>query len=274
MEHVLDAMPVWLALMLFAAIPAFVAVLLHDRFRRIVPSDRLIPHHDVAGFLVSIVGLLFAVVLAFLVAAAWAAFDAAQRNADSEASDLAETFATTTVLSEPTRTTTRRLLADYAFLVRDQEWPMLIDGRQDPRAREIIVRAFTTVASSQAPKSATVAQALEHSSAQQLVTTNLEALSADRRRRLLDASVHIPGALYLALVMGWILLLAFVFLFGCSRVLQLTMTALVTAMIGLLFGLIVEFDRPYGNGIRVSPEAWTLVIDNHHLERFRTPGTP
>ena len=268
MQHLLDVLPVWLALVLFAAVPAFIAVLLHDGFRRIVPGDALIPHHDVAGFLVSIVGLLFAVVLAFLVAAAWAAFDAAQRNADSEASDLAETFATAAILPEPTRTTTRTLLANYAFAVRDQEWPRLVDGAQDPRARDLLVRAFTTVASSQAPKGAPIAQVLEQSSAQQLVTTNLEALSADRRRRLLDASVHIPGALYLALVMGWILLLAFVFLFGCTRALQLTMTALVTAMIGLLFGLIVEFDRPYGNGIRVSPDAWTLVIENHRLERF------
>jgi hypothetical protein len=274
MHHLLTVMPVWLALVLFAAIPATIAVLLHDVFRRIVPADVLIPHHDVAGFLVSIVGLLFAVVLAFLVAAAWGDFDASQRNADSEASDVAETFATAAILPQPARSQIRSLLADYAFEVRDREWDLLAEGRpQDLRARDLMVRAYESITLSHIPRNATLAEALEQSSVQQILANNLESLSQDRRRRLLDAGRHIPAALYFALILGSLLLLAFIFLFGCTRALQLTMTALLTAMIGLLFGVIVEFDYPYSHGIRVSPEAWTLVIDNNHLDHFRTPSS-
>ena len=271
MQHLLDVLPVWLALVLFAAIPAIIAAVLHDAFRRFVKSDVLIPHHDVAGFLVSIVGLMFAVVLAFLVAAAWGNFDAAQRNADTEASDVAESFATAGVLPQPTQRRVRTLLADYAFRVRDFEWPLLADDRQDLRARDLLLKVFETVARAPIRHNASIGEAFDQSSSQQIVVNNLEAVSNDRRKRLIDAARQIPGALYLALIFGWMLLTAFVFLFGCSRVLQLTMTALVTGMIGLLFGVVVEFDRPYSNGLRVTSEAWTFVIENNNMERFRTP---
>jgi hypothetical protein len=41
-------------------------------------------------------------------------------------------------------------------------------------------------------------------------------------------------------------------------------------MIGLLFAVIVEFDMPYSHGIRVSTEAWSLVIANNHLAGYRS----
>jgi hypothetical protein len=271
MDHVLNVLPVWLAFTLFAAVPAAVAVLLHDRFRRFVPAERLIPHHEVAGFLVSVVGLFFAVVLGFLVAAAWTAFDTAQRTADAEASNVAATFAAADVLPEPTRSRLRSLMANYAFEVRDNEWKTLAHGAQDLQARRYLVDAFKTVARSQIPAGTSLPEALELQSSQQLVLQTLHDLTTQRRMRLLDAGRRIPNALYMALFMGWVILMAFVFLFGCSRLLQLTMTALVAAMVGLLMGLIAEFDLPYSHGIRVSNDAWTFVINNNQLATYRTP---
>jgi amino acid transporter len=272
-HSVLTNAPVWVVYVLFALVPAALAVAAHDRFRRIVPGEVLIPHHEVAGFLVSVVGLLFAVVLAFLVAAAWANFDAAQRNADAEASDVAEAFATSQILPQPTRGRVRSLLADYAFEVRDREWPLLAKGEQDPQARRLMLRSFSEVALMPVMPNATISAALQRSSLQTIVLSSLHDLSEKRRSRLLDAGRHIEGALYLALVLAWVILLAFVFLFGCARVLQLSMTALITAMIGLLFAVIVEFDLPYGHGIRVSTAAWTFVIENNRLADYRT-ATP
>ena len=62
------------------------------------------------------------------------------------------------------------------------------------------------------------------------------------------------------------MVLVFVFLFGVeSGAVQLIMTATVAGCIGLLLGLIVELNRPYSGAIRVSPEAWTFVIDTNHF---------
>lgn len=269
LHALLDSTPVWLVYILFALIPAAIAVVAHDWFRRIVRPEDLIPHHEVAGFLVAVVGVLFAVVLAFLVAEAWGTFDSAQSTADGEAGEVAETFASAAVLPEPTRSTVKHLLADYAFEVRDVEFPMLVRRDQDMRARRELVDAFAAVTALEAPQNAPVAVALQESTRQQLVLTNLHGLSEKRRQRLLDAARQIPADLYLALGIAWLILTAFVFLFGCARALQLTMTGLITAIVGLLFAVVVEFDMPYSHGIRVSTEAWSLVIENNHLADYR-----
>jgi hypothetical protein len=63
-----------------------------------------------------------------------------------------------------------------------------------------------------------------------------------------------------------VLVMAFVFLFGTvNHRLQLVMTALVARSISLLFAVIVELDRPYSGNVHVSPDAWTLVIQNNNL---------
>ena len=273
-DYALNALPVWLVFFFFALVPAAFAAALHEVFRRIVPPEKLRPHHDIAGFLLSIVGILFAVVLAFVVAAAWGSYDAAQRTADAEAASVAEAFVTASVLPEPARSRLRSLMANYAFEVRDREWNMLANRAADPQAQEYLLEAFKAVASIPTPPNQSVQNALHNQTVQQVALQSLHDLNAARRQRLLDVERHIPTDLYVALILGWIIVLAFDFLFGGPRVLQLTMTALLTAMIGLLFALVVEFDLPYGHGIQVSPEAWTFVIEHNHMEEYRGAALP
>ena len=67
------------------------------------------------------------------------------------------------------------------------------------------------------------------------------------------------------------MVLAFAFLFGVENPLpQLIMTGLLAGLIGLLIGLVAEFDRPFGSAIRVTPDAWNFVIENNDMEHYRT----
>lgn len=270
MEHVLKAVPDWVGILLYTAVPAAVAISAHALFRRYVPAERLIPHHEVAGFLVAVVGVLYAVVLGFLVITVWSAFDSAQRNADLEAGDVAEVFLIARALPEPARSHLRSLMADYAFEVRDREWPMLADGEQDPVARELLLEGFDAIAEMPIQTNGT-GEAMRQSTVHAAALTDYHDLSSQRRQRLLDADNHVQFALYFSLVLGALIVFAFVFLFGVERSApQLTMTGLVAASIGLLFGLIVQLDRPYSNGIRVTPAAFTFVIQTNHLAKYRT----
>lgn len=260
LEVWLAHLPAWLVLLLFAVAPALVTVGLHAIFRRYVVADRLIPHHDVAGFLVGIAGVLYAVVLGFLVVTVWVSFDSAQVTADLEASDVAELFNFASIMPQPARRELRQAMADYAFEVRDREWPMLVYNRQDLRARSVYRTALPIITSSVVPP------ALE-----QTALTTLHELSVHRRQRLITAGTGLPQALYVALIAGAAIVLAFAFLFGVeNKALQFTMTFLIAAMMGLLFGTIVCLDRPYSGPIRVSSDAWSLVIENNDLAQYRT----
>ncbi|MBV8491452.1 MAG: DUF4239 domain-containing protein [Candidatus Eremiobacteraeota bacterium] len=261
--------PDWLALLFFVLVPAVAAVAVHAVVRRLVPPDKLIPHHDVAGFLVAIVGVLYAVVLGFLVVTVWSTFNDVQNDADAEAFAVADAYGMAGALPEPQRTHVRGALAAYAVEVQTVEWPTLASKGPDQRARALILQALRELGAMRAPASEGFAEALREQSVVNNVVTSLRQVWDNRRKRLIEATQHLQPALMLAICLGGLMVLAFVFLFGiANEVLQLTMTSIVAGCIGLLFGVIVEFNSPYGGLTQVSPSAWNyIVVQNHFTPR-------
>ncbi|MBV8372422.1 MAG: DUF4239 domain-containing protein, partial [Candidatus Eremiobacteraeota bacterium] len=250
-------------------LPAVAAALVHAAFRRIVPHERLIAHHDVAGFLVAIVGVLYAVVLGFVVVTSWSAFDSAQQNADQEAGDVADAFGFARMLPEPRRGDLQKSLAGYAIEVRDREWDAMRKGQQDPRARAFLLRAAEALGEPGAKPSANFDEALNRETARQAVAASLRDIADNRRLRLIESSKTFTPVLGLALIIGAAIVIAFVFLFGMEdTTLQLTMTALVAGCIGLLLGVVFEFSAPYAGALRVSADAWSYIIDNNHFRQI------
>ena len=72
--------------------PVLVAVVGLLVVQRLVPSERREEHNDVAGFIYAVLGVAYAVLLAFVVTAVWQDYEMAQTNAESEAHELAGRF--------------------------------------------------------------------------------------------------------------------------------------------------------------------------------------
>jgi hypothetical protein len=268
---ILAHVPPWLALILLAAIPTAIFMLAHYLVIRMVHEDVLIPHREVAGFLVAIVGVVYAVALGFVVVTVWVQFTEAQQIADTEAGDVGEIAELATLFPEPTRTHLRSTIANYAFEVRDREWPMLAYDKQDLRARALLLNAVNIIVRNPLRKNGGTESTIRHFLLQNNALNLMQNLGVQRRNRLISSGTHLPDVLYVALTLGGIILMSFVFLFGVSNHrLQLIMTGLVAGSISVLFAVVVELDRPYAGNIRVSSDAWTLVIENNDLTRYRT----
>lgn len=258
-----DVVPAWLTLPLYAIVPAVIACLLHAAFRRWIPPEQLIEHHDVAGFLVSVVGVLYSVVLGFLVATVWTSFQTAQQTADIEAGYVADALAFTSALPPQHRASVQKPLARYAVEVHDVEWKTLAHGREDPRAHALLVEAVAAMLAMPPPHTADLAAALEAESNRDSLIFHLRNIGDERRLRISQARSQIPASMYEALLLGAAIVVAFAFLFGVTPVrLQMTMTALLVASIGLFLGLVIELSTPYAGPIRVSSDAWAYII--HH----------
>jgi hypothetical protein len=265
----LSTASVLIALPAYALIFAATAVLGHSVFRRFVPPERLREQYDVAGFLVSVVGVLYSVVLGFLVGTVWTAFSAAQDTTNLEAGYVADAFNFARQVPEPQRTELETILARYAFEVRDIEPPMLGARREDARAIALMNRAVRITVTMPAPKTRNPGEILESSMLRTALMGNLRNIGDQRRLRMLQAQSRLPPGMYEALLLGAALVIAFAFFFGIrSYFKQMAMTALVAASIGLFFGLIVELSTPYSGSIQVSRDAWTLIIDNNHMAAF------
>src|SRR5205085_7914268 len=71
--------------------------------RRRVPQSVLREHNEVAGFLIAVIGVAYAVLLVFVVIAVWEKFEAARATAEHEAGALANLYRIAEGLPEPTR---------------------------------------------------------------------------------------------------------------------------------------------------------------------------
>jgi hypothetical protein len=224
-----------------------------------------LPHQEVAGFLVAIVGVLYAVVLGFIVISVWSAFDQAQRNADAETTSIASILFISNGLPDEVRKRQRVLLGNYAFEVLDVEWSMLADEQEDLKARGMMAAALHEMAVARFD-TRDQAEMMRESTLRSAALEAYRDLATQRRQRILDSEAHVQPTMYFAIAAGGVIVLAFVFLFGVTNWrLQLVMTALVAAMIGLQVGIIFELDRPFWGAVHVSSEAWTLLIHDNRL---------
>ena len=69
--------------------PVLVAVVGLVLVQRLVPPDRREEHNDVAGFIYAVLGVAYAVLLAFMLISVWEDYESAQTNVESEAHELA-----------------------------------------------------------------------------------------------------------------------------------------------------------------------------------------
>jgi hypothetical protein len=266
----LSNLSILLALPLFAAVFAAAAVLAHSILRPLLPPpERLSQHHEVAGFLMGVVGVLYSVVLGFLVGTVWTAFAAAQQTADLEAGYVADAFNFAGQLPPPQRIQLQRVLAGYAIEVRKANWSAARGQAVDPAAVFLNSAVRITVTVPPPPRNANAAQIRESSAIRDSLLDSLRSIADTRRLRLIQAASHMPAGMLEALVLGAMIVIAFTFFFGVrSYAKQMAMTALLAGSIGLFFGLIVELSTPYSGSIQVSRHAWDVIIDTNRMQEL------
>ncbi len=265
----LSQLPVLAALPLYALLFAGVAVATHVVFRYFVPPAGLKEQHDVAGYLVAVVGVLYSVVLGFLVGTVWTGFESAQQTTDLEAGYVADAFNFAARWPEPQHRQLQQMIARYALDVQHVELPPSGSGGEDLRAPELIRRAIDMTVTMPPPKTANAAAALENNTLRSALLGSLRNIGDARRLRQLQSKSRLPAGMLEALILGAMMVLAFVFLFGVENVVvQMAMTGLIAGSIGLFFGLVLELSTPYSGAIHVSGDAWTYVSQNNHLADY------
>lgn len=261
MTHTTFQMPEAVAELLIIAIVAAVAVVLHALLQRRLKSEVLRKHNDVAGFLFSAVGVIYAVVLGFVVVVVWEKYDSTVANVETEVAAVSDLYRAAGGYSEPARTTIRHDLATYTGEIIHTEWPQM--------SRGVIVQKDLTLLESLAhqidgysPKTAGEVDA------QQMAMTQLTRLFDARRLRLIQSAPSVPMVLWFALISGALAMLTFAFLFGVeNRGAQLVMTAILAGLIAVLFVVIFEFDEPFNGSVSISNDAWVLL--QQHLPEIQ-----
>jgi hypothetical protein len=88
----LAAMPLWLSTILVVGVPTLIAMAGCYLVRRVVALDKLSTNNEVAGFKFAVVGVLYAVLLGFVVIVVWEKFRDAEASVIQEAGDVASLY--------------------------------------------------------------------------------------------------------------------------------------------------------------------------------------
>ncbi|HEX3464233.1 MAG TPA: DUF4239 domain-containing protein [Candidatus Elarobacter sp.] len=246
----LYAVPAWLLLGLAIAVAAGGAVAGHVAVRRAFPAVDFHAYNDVAGIVLGVVGGLFGVTLAFIIAIVWQEFDGTRHRVSVEAAAADNLWHTAQGLPAPLGPRVRRDVVGYATLMVDDEWPAMRNGGTSPRAESLLTRTFEDVARFR-PRDAGAANA------QSAALAYLGALHDARHQRLADNDSGVSAFEWAILLIGAGAIVTLCYLVGSAGFrAQLLMTGVVAGMIAAMFVLIFELDYPFRGDLSIGPSGW------------------
>jgi len=231
--------------------------------RRWLQATDLKVHHDVTDPLSQVVGMMFAVLIGFMVSDAMQRFEEARSTVQQEAASLADIFNLAGGLPKPERDQLRTACITYAEQIINEEWPLLSQ-------KKISVPTIKTYRSLWQSCITFKPTGQGESNVQQILLSSLTDMSDARRLRIEALHNGLPFALWWVLIAGGLATILFTYFFGVKNTkLQVVMTAIVTLVICLNIFLLASFDDPFGGDVMVHPTAFEA-----DLMMFKTQWDP
>jgi hypothetical protein len=239
--------PFWALALLAGA--AIVAVLLMLAVRRSSPQGLF--HDAVPGAAVfGVLGVAFAVILAFVMFLGFESYVRAHEGASREAVAVSQLARVARLFPVPQGEELRGDLGCYARAVISDEWPRMRQGLESDLVVGWIAQIETTI--DDMPIDDGVSQiALGHWLEEMAVRRE------GRRARLAESAPTIPAAVWSMLILGAVLTVGYVIVFADRRERWWTQTVMVGSIAALIVSglLVINFlDRPYEeDGAYIAP---------------------
>lgn len=234
-------MTTWLGIgIVLAANAVAVAVMLVVRRR--APAGGYYHDTQQAGWVYSVAGTSFAVILAFVFLLAYQSFDRARTSASTEAEATTALFQTAQVFPAGERDALQGQLICYARAVIAFEWPAMADGHASPLVQGWVLgfdRTFARAPSSDDEKVGAAYGAWFGSMQQR---------QDGRQGRIDEAQPFIPPLVWVFLWSGGLLVICFVWLFADRSERAFAQAALpvgVATVVAAGLVLVAFFDAPY-----------------------------
>ncbi|MEO8211174.1 MAG: DUF4239 domain-containing protein [bacterium] len=212
-------------------------------------------NHEVGGFLFNALGLIYAVLIAFVVFATWEDYNAARKYCDNEADVLQNLYLNTEGLPEENRAELKKKILDYIKTVIYDEWPLMARGEANPESRYKLIeiwKAYNNIDSLKTEKEKIFfGESLD----------KLNDITEFRRQRILSSQNHIPMIIWIVIILGAMTSIGFSLFFGTrSHLIQATMTSLFAITNAMVILMILALDHPFTGDIKITPEAFEQIF--------------
>jgi hypothetical protein len=221
---------------------------------RLWPLSQRKLHNDLIGWQLGVLGTTYAVIIGFMLYTVWTDFGAATVNAEQEASQIVKLHRLAAGLPAEQGERMRKLAVAYADTVVNREWAEMARGEVGNGTSELSRRMWNTLTSIESPTWTQITTE-DHS------LYELSTLTACRQTRQLEVTSKLPGILWFVLLVGGVLTIFSVCLFGQeSRVMHSIHVFSFSLLIALVLAAIADIDRPYMGAVHVNDTAFRRAL--------------
>jgi Protein of unknown function (DUF4239) len=251
----LTGLPLWLSGMLIVGLPTVLAMFGPILVRRYVTLEKLANNNEVAGFKFGVVGVLYAVLLAFAIIVVWERFSDAENNVAAEAGAAGTIYRLSQGIDGQPGIALRGALTNYLRAAISDDWPAMERGSASTSAGEALDAVYKALLTFESPERRDTALVSE-------ILHQLDTITQMRRARLSAAEGLVPGVIWPILFGGALITIAYTFFFGSQNLgAQVLMTGMLSIIIfsGLLTAIVI--DQPFAGVVKVKPHALTEVLE-------------
>jgi hypothetical protein len=252
--------PLWLITIVVIILAEIYAVGLMLVSRYIYGVSRLSLNNEVAGFKFAVVGVFYAVLLAFVVIAVWEDYSGTQAAVRDEAKAAIDLYRVTFALPAEGGEDIRRHLTTYVTEVPEEEWPTMALGQPSETVTKSLNKLSAAIFAVQ-PEERRELALYQH--ALQLLTVMTDA----RAGRLDSSGGSVPGILWFVLVVGGAITLGYPAFFASSNLgAQILMTASLAALVALSLLLGLAFDFPFTGDPHISADPFRGALEQMSVD--------
>lgn len=254
MNNWIHALPLgWMALVIFGA-TFLVAAAIYAIVMKLATEDRTRAFKGVSAGLLSPLGVIFGLLVAFLAAQVWGDIDRGRAAVNHEASALRGVVLLSRAFPGETQTRVRTLIDKHVDDVLNVEWPAMA-GRRATLAMiptplaEVLELTLTMPITGEG-----------QAAAQREIVSTIDAALDARRQRLLISNAQINLVKWLALFIQAICTLTTIAMVHCdNRASARIALGLFGTAIAVCIFLLAAHDRPFTGSLSVSPAALRQV---------------
>ncbi|MBI4674402.1 MAG: DUF4239 domain-containing protein [Chloroflexi bacterium] len=247
----LPNVPLAIGILLLCAAIGAASVWLTRRFFNVA---MLREHNDIIGYIYQMLGVVYAVMLAFAVFIVWEQFDTTNTAVEQEANTLVALHDIARALPDAAGAQLKGDVVNYAHVVATDEWEQMARAHASDASQQALLR-LTRFEREFRPatdhETVLYAQAIGH----------IEKLNAFRRLRLQASRGQIPRPMWVLLIGGGLFMVGFTAIFGATNArLHIALTAVLAAALGFTLFIILALDTPYTGSFAITQEPFNGAL--------------
>jgi len=246
--------PLWGVGLLFVGLAALGAMAIELVAHQLLSIEFRRRHNDVTAAIFSVVGVTFAVLLAFVAMLAWDGFNKAKATSYAEAARVLDVYNASVGFAGPDMSSMRDGIIGYLDTVVNVEWPAQTEGRIVDRGA-VYLEKLNRIAIGLKPSG------VADGNLQAQMLQSLAHLWDARQQRLLAAETTIPAVVWVVTLVGGGLTIAFGSFLGVPSLgMHLAMSAALAISGALVLILIIALSNPFRGDFRVSTRPFDRVL--------------